>query len=125
MTQPAVDRHRQMAMTAMILGVVGVVFGIQIFGILFSGLAIVFAILSRGSRHEWEKMAKAAIALGITGCVISIAMTVMIVVTTIRFLPQLIHTQEFRQTAEQMYGEDADAIIANFEALYLDGDVAE
>ena len=106
---PMPDHHRRLATAAMILSIIGIVFGIQVFGLAFSGVAIVLALLSKGDRAQLEPRGRTALILGFTGLAIGIITTVAVTYSAVKLLPQMVHTEEFRRTMEQFYGEDTDA----------------
>lgn len=114
----APDPHVRLATIAMILGIIGIVFGIQVFGLPFSGVAIILALLSRGDRPQLEPRAKTAVILGAVGLVVGIITTVVITYSAFRVLPQLLQTPEFHQAMEQFYGEQTDEVIELLEEQY-------
>lgn len=114
----APDEHLRLATVAMIVGIAGVVFGIQVFGLAFSGVAIVLALLSKGSRSEMDSRARAALVLGIVGTVVGVVTAVVITYSALRLLPQMLHTEEFHQAMEQFYGEQTDEVIELLEEQY-------
>ena len=114
----APDPHVRLATIAMVLGIIGIVFGIQVFGLPFSGVAIVLALLSRGDRQQMEPRARTALVLGGVGLAIGIVTAVVIFYSAFRLLPQMVYTEEFRQAMEQFYGAQTDEMIEVLKEQY-------
>lgn len=95
------------ALVCAVLSVVSVccLYGAFVFG----GLAIAFALLSRGSRKKTAGPAHIALILGIVGIIISIAVTVGSMFALIRQYGSLDNFLErYRYTLEQNFGIDLD-----------------
>ena len=111
-------RYNSLATAALVLSIIGIAFGIQVFGLAFSGVAIVLALLSRGGRDYPEGRARIALILGAMGFVIGIMSAVVVTYSAFRLLPEMLHTEEFHQAMEQFYGEDTDAAIQLLEEQF-------
>lgn len=109
-TRPPRKPASSMAMAAIACAIIAILSVFTVIGaILFGTLAIIFALLSRGSRLKFERPAKYALYVGIIALFISAVIMIFSVVFTIREYGSFENYYRiYLNTLEQNYGIDID-----------------
>lgn len=101
-------RHIIMARTAgtcSFMAVITALFGTMIFPFIFGGLAIIFAVLSKGSTAKYQFRAKMAI---LVSCIALLVNSTYIGLTIYNVMYNEEYRQQLDETFEQIYGMDLE-----------------
>ncbi len=108
-THNELDKHVNMATMALILGLISIPFCFFLYtGIILGGLAIVFAILSKGTADKLLTQAKKGIIYGTIGIVVGYCMFASNVHT---LLNNPSYRQELNRVSEQVNGVSFDDML--------------
>ncbi len=108
-THNELDKHVNMATVAMILGLISIPFCFFLYtGIILGGLAIVFAILSKGTADKLLRQAKKGIFYGSLGIVIGYAVFASNMHT---IFTNPAYRQELNRMSEQVNGVSFDDML--------------
>ncbi len=108
-THNELDKHVNMATMALILGLISIPFCFFLYtGIILGGLAIVFAILSKGTADKLLTQAKKGIIYGTIGIVVGYCMFASNVHT---LLTNPSYRQELNRVSEQVNGVSFDDML--------------
>ena len=103
------DGHVNMATVALVTGLISIPFCFFMnIGIILGGVAIVMALLSRGSQKKFLPQAKRGIIYGSLGVIIGYAVMIS---TTITVLTDPTYREQLNQMSEQMSGESFDDML--------------
>ena len=118
-THNELDKHVRMATTALVLGLISIplCFFMNI-GIILGGVAIVFALLSKGTAQKLLPQARKGIIYGTIGIVIGYT---ILVASFHTLLTDQAYRDKFNQTYEQLYGESFDDMLKEI-GISLDGE---
>ena len=109
MTHNDLDVHVRMASTALVMGLISVPLCFFMYtGIILGGIAVVFALLSKGTAQKLLPQAKKGIIYGTIGIVFGYAILVTSVHT---MLTNPVAHEQLNRTSEQIYGESFDDML--------------
>ena len=109
MTHNDLDVHVRMASTALVMGLISVPLCFFMYtGIILGGIAVVFALLSKGTAQKLLPQAKKGIIYGTIGIVLGYAILVTSVHT---MLTNPVAHDQLNRTSEQIYGESFDDML--------------
>lgn len=109
MTHNELDRHVNLATVAMVTGLISVPFCFFLnIGIILGGIAVVLALLSRGSQPKFLPQAKKGIIYGTIG----IAVGYFVLISSFyHVLTDPTYREQLNQMSEQMNGESFDDML--------------
>ncbi len=109
MAHNELDKHVNMATVALVLGLISVPFCFFLYtGIILGGIAIVFAILSRGTAKKLLPQAKKGIIYGSIGIVLGYGIIISNVHTV---MTDPSYREQLNRMSEQYYGESFDDML--------------
>lgn len=119
MTHNDLDKHVRMASTALIIGLLSVPFCFFMYtGIILGGIAVVFALLSKGTAQKFLPQARKAIIYGTIGIVLGYGVFIASVHT---MLTDPASRARLNEMSEQYYGESFDDMLKEM-GVSLDGE---
>ncbi len=108
-THNELDKHVNMATVALILGLISIPFCFFLYtGIILGGMAIVFAILSKGTADKFLRQAKKGIIYGTIGIVLGYGIFVSNIHT---LMTNPSYRQELNRVSEQVNGVSFDDML--------------
>ncbi len=108
-THNELDKHVNMATMALILGLISIPFCFFLYtGIILGGMAIVFAILSKGTADKFLRQAKKGIIYGTIGIVLGYGIFVSNIHT---LMTNPSYRQELNRVSEQVNGVSFDDML--------------
>ena len=119
LTHNELDQHVRMASTALILGLISIplCFFMNI-GIILGGIAVVIALLSKGTTAKLLPQARKGIIYGTIGIVLGYTILISSVHS---LLTDPAYRARFNQTYEEFYGESFDDVLKDL-GVSLDGE---
>lgn len=122
-TRPPRKPASSMAMAAVACAIIAILSVFTVFGtILFGALAVIFALLSRGSKLKFERPAKYALYVSIIALIISAVLMLFNIMFTLREYGSFEnYYKKYLYTLEQNYGIDLDPYDSVDPTIEIDG----
>lgn len=109
------DKHVNMATVALIMGLISIPLCFFLYtGIVVGGIAIIFAILSKGAAEKLLPQARKGIIYGTIGVVLGYAVIISNVHT---LMTDPSYREQLNHMSEQYYGESFDDMLKDIETV--------